>query len=376
MRGVLVDHQLLECTSGNSPAIRFDDQQTAGSYIQPASFDLPMRSTFYSVAAEPDLSNGRTITNHLLAEYRGTEYSTNNSDGSEQLMPGTLYLFEVAVELCLPASLEGSANPKSSTGRNFIHSKLICENGCQFDSIPAGYCGKLYVLATPRAYPVRWSPKETLVQVRLRSSPQTFLDRWELERLHQENRLVVNDEPAFREQGLMLHLDLQSDPAILIAHRMGRTLDLGDRDRHRPHLYFWDKPLDGRAISHLEPGDMALARTHEQVRIPLGVCAEMAAIDPRHGEVRWHDAGFIDPGFGLDPEGVNDGADIVCEISNVGPSAVQLSTGREIGLLRYEWLAGTPDKPYGSAGNNYQYQKDQIRLAKQFLDWKDSHQRK
>lgn len=366
--GVLVDHQLNKLSTGNKPAIIFGAGHVADSYIQPASFDLPMWPDFYSVSAEPYLGDDETIGEFFLNNYCLNKISVDKKEGSVALIPGTLYLFEAACTLNLPKTINGNANPKSSTGRNFIHSKLITESGKSFDIIPSGYQGKLYVLVTPRCYPIRWCPQEPLIQVRLRNCQQKFLTKGELIKLNNEMPLVVNAPATIDPPGLLLHLNLAGKPSILVAHRMGRTIVLSDRKKHHPHLYFWEKPLDGRGVSHLEPGDNALSKTLEMVRIPETVCAEMSAVNVRHGDVRWHDAGFIDPGFGLDLTGKNDGADIVCEISNIGPSPVQIGTGKEIGYLCFEKLDSQPTKIYGQANNSYQLQRG-IRLAKQFRDW-------
>jgi len=369
--GVLVDHQLKRLASGRLPAIIFDQGLVPESYIQPASFDLPMRPNFYSIAAEPHLGDGQTIGQYFLDNYRQNKLSVDEIEGFVTLNPGTLYLFEAACEFNLPPKINGNANPKSSTGRNFIHSKLITENGRSFDTISSGYNGKLYILVAPRCFPVRWGPKESLVQIRLRNNEQKFLSKTELLKLNDKTPLLINSLAIIDSLGLQLHLDLTGQPSILVAHKTGRIITLVDRKKHPPHLYFWEKPLDGRGISHLEPGDSALAKTLELIRIPNSVCAEMSAVNVRHGDVRWHDAGFIDPGFGLDPTGNNHGAEIVCEISNIGPSPVQIGTGKEIGCLRFEQLDSQPNKIYGQLNNSYQLQRG-IRLAKQFKPWPSS----
>ncbi len=99
----------------------------------------------------------------------------------------------------------------------------------------------------------------------------------------------------------------------------------------------------------------------------------MMPFNPAHGEIRYHDAGFIDPGFGHGRHGELNGSTIVCEITNVGAGAAQLANGRRISILRFERLDDVPDQVYGENSANrskshYQGQQG-ITLAKQFRPW-------
>lgn len=369
--GVLVDKQIRSLTEGSRPSL-----VVAPQYIQAASIDLPITNVIRLVAGEPDLSANVTIERFFIKHYQQTRFDLNNFDGkSLTLSPGQTYLAQLDMECHLPSTLSAFANPKSSTGRNAIHCKLICENGKEFDAVPAGYRGKLYLLITPRIFPVNIRQTETLAQLRIVSGKRRFLHGWELEHLHRQSPLIGNTdcEPVFCDEGMMLHLDLTGEPAILVAHDTRRTLPLWERCSQYPGQYFYDKGLDTRGIIHVEPRQFALARTREHVRIPPGYCAEMMPFNPAHGEIRYHDAGFIDPGFGHGRHGELNGSTIVCEITNVGAGAAQLANGRRISILRFERLDDVPDQVYGENSANrskshYQGQQG-ITLAKQFRSW-------
>ncbi len=371
MNNVLNDRQLRSLLGGKSPSIIVDPK-----YVQAASIDLPLKDKVVLVSGEPDLSANGTIRQFFLKHYTQTEYSFENfNKKSFTLTPGSTYLIELDIKLSLPSTLSAYANPKSSTGRNAIHCKLICENGKEFDHVPLGYKGGLYLLVTPRIFPIDLAQTETLAQLRIVNGVRKFIPGWQLEHIHRQSPLLGNPgiEPVFCEGGIMLHLDLTGKPAILIAQETKRALRLTDRRKQNPGNYFWEKPLDARGIIHLEPGQFALARTHELIRIPPGYCAEMMAINPAHGEIRYHDAGFIDPGFGHGRHGDIDGATIVCEITNIGAGAAQLASGRQIGVLRFEELDETPEQVYGETSgtrskSHYQGQTN-ITLAKQFVPW-------
>ena len=105
--------------------------------------------------------------------------------------------------------------------------------------------------------------------------------------------------------------------------------------------------------------------TREAVAVPPDYAAEMVPYDTRAGEFRVHYAGFFDPGFGWDiATGKAGGSRAVLEVrSHEVP--FMLEHGQTVGWLRYERMAGRPDRLYGSGiGSNYQGQA--LQLAKQF----------
>lgn len=364
--GPLVDRQIFHLTEGPEPSLKIGNQ-----HIQPVSVDLPIGSLIHQVSAEPNLHCRFRIERFL------TDYSLNRIDLRRQaqgfftLTPRSTFVIELDVRLDLPSGVSIKTSPKSSTGRNAIHSKVIASNGVEFDIIPAGYRGKIYAVVTPRVFPIQVKAGETLVQARLFAGNRVFLQDWELEHFHRQQPLIGNEgyKPIFTSEGLLLHLNLGGKPSNLVANPLGKPIPLWARDLD-PTSHFREKQLDHNENLFLEPREFALAETIEQVRIPPLFCAEMSVSDPRHGEIRWHDAGFFDPGFGFGETGELNGASIVCEITNYGDATAMLSHGQQIGSLRFERLSGQPENVYGSTkiGSHYQGQVA-IRMAKQFAPW-------
>ncbi|MBN9069116.1 MAG: 2'-deoxycytidine 5'-triphosphate deaminase, partial [Rhizobiales bacterium] len=65
------------------------------------------------------------------------------------LETGCVYIVPLMEELKLPADVAASANPKSSTGRLDIFTRVMTDHGPEFDQIPAGYAGPLYMEVSP-----------------------------------------------------------------------------------------------------------------------------------------------------------------------------------------------------------------------------------
>jgi dCTP deaminase len=75
------------------------------------------------------------------------------SDGAV-LETGCVYVAEIAESLALPPGIAASANPKSSTGRIDVFTRVIVDGGAAFDVVPDGYAGPLYAEISPKTFPV------------------------------------------------------------------------------------------------------------------------------------------------------------------------------------------------------------------------------
>ena len=68
------------------------------------------------------------------------------------------------------------ANPKSSTGRLDIFTRLIADQAPEFEAVPDGYQGPLYAEISPRTFSVLVRPGSCLSQLRLRRGPAAMSD--------------------------------------------------------------------------------------------------------------------------------------------------------------------------------------------------------
>src|SRR6267378_443524 len=67
---------------------------------------------------------------------------------------GCVYIVPVMEELALPQQIRARANPKSTTGRLDVFTRLITDFGSELERVPTGYKGKLYTEIVPRTFSI------------------------------------------------------------------------------------------------------------------------------------------------------------------------------------------------------------------------------
>ena len=329
--------------------------------IQPASLDLRLGRTAYRVRSSFLPGPGKTVAERIDALKL---HEIDLSDGAV-LERGCVYLVPLQEQAALPAGISATANPKSSTGRLDIFTRVICDNARGFDAVPEGYHGPLYLEISPRTFPVLVRSGSRLSQMRFRSG-DTRLSVDEHKALHARETLVFDADVQIGP-GVSLSIDLMGEGRDgLIGFRSKRHTAVIDVDRRNALevLDFWD-PLYRRGDAELilDPDEFYILVSREAVQVPPDHAAEMVPFDPLVGEFRVHYAGFFDPGFGHAPAG-GSGSRAVLEVrSREVPFLV--GHGQTIGHLVYERMAEKPDRLYGSdLGSNYQAQG--LKLSKHF----------
>jgi dCTP deaminase len=331
--------------------------------IQPASLDLRLGATAWRVRASflpgKDTPVSAKIERMMMHQIDLTQPTVFER--------GCVYIAELMEHLRLPADISGKSNPKSSTGRLDIFTRLIADGGTEFESVPEGYSGKLYIEIVPRTFSVLAQQGARLNQMRfVRGTPPS--DQ-KLDELHSHDALVYSgaDAPmaAMISDGLWISVDLEGDGEI-VGYRAKQHAPLIDLSRinHYEAREFWE-PLhrDTHRSLVLNPDDFYILMSRERIRIPPSFAASMVPYDPSVGEFRIHYAGFFDPGFGYGNNDVN-GARAVLEVrSHEVPFLIE--HGQGVGRLIYERLLGLPERLYGvNIGSNYQAQG--LKLSKQF----------
>jgi dCTP deaminase len=360
-QGILVDqdlHALFE--SGALSSL----QLLAEKQIQPASLDLRLSRKAYRVRASFLPGAGVSVDTRLKDL---TLHEISLAEGAV-LEVGCVYIVPLQESMALPNDLSGTTNPKSSTGRLDVFTRVIADGAQAFDTIREGYVGPLYCEISPRTFPILVHEGSRLVQLRLRRG-DARLDDVALSDLHHKSSLVAETQAHIRD-GLCLQIDLKGEgvkgmSADLIGYRAKRHTGVIDMERIGAYAVddFFE-PLrlakDGRLI--LDPGQFYILASREAVHIPPGFAAEMVPIDPLMGEFRVHYAGFFDPGFGHAGAGGH-GARAVLEVRSHDVPFV-LEHGQSVARLVYEKLAGEPTALYGQIGSNYQGQG--LKLSKHF----------
>jgi len=336
------------------------------SQIQPASLDLRLGAVAWRVRAS--FLPGKSST--VQAKIDRLKMHQIDLTKPTVLEKGCVYIAELMEELKLPADIAGAANPKSSTGRLDIFTRLITDAGVEFEGVVAGYKGKLYVEIMPHTFSVLAQQGTRLNQIRfMRGNPPPSDAK--LTELDQTLQLVYSDtdgpQPAMIKNGLWVSVDLEGDSSNgIIGYRAKHhapLIDLSKINYYDP-LDFWE-PIQRSADRSLvlNPDDFYILVSREKVRIPNSFAASMVPYDPSVGEFRIHYAGFFDPGFGYGANNLK-GARAVLEVrSHDVPFMIE--HGQDVGRLIYERLLGEPESIYGvTIGSNYQSQG--LKLSKQF----------
>ena len=329
--------------------------------VQPASLDLRlgkrawrMRASFLPGPDRPVAACIEQLALHEIDLERGAVLETD-----------CVYVAELMEGLALPPDIAAAANPKSSTGRIDVFTRVIADHARAFDMIPAGYHGPLYAEISPRTFPVLARSGSRLSQVRFRHG-HARLDDAGHRALHAREKLVTSSEPSI-SGGVAVSVDLAGfGEDGLIGYRAKRHTGLIDVDKVAAHdlLDFWEPIHDrGRRDLILDPGEFYILASKEAVRVPPDHAAEMTPFAPLVGEFRVHYAGFFDPGFGAAEAG-GAGARAVLEVRSHDVPFI-LEDGQIVGRLVYERMAEAPRALYGAGlGSNYQAQG--LKLSKHF----------
>jgi len=342
-----------------TPAIQEDQ-------IQPASLDLRLGDIAHRVRAS-FLTGPSSSVETKIKDLRMTRVDLTSAAVLEK---DCVYIVPLLEELHLPDGISGKANPKSTTGRLDIFTRLITDYGVEFDRLPAGYRGKLYVEIVPRTFTVGIRAGMKLNQLRFVQGTADSQDK-EIKKLDRDETLVYMDEDvptkARLDRGLRITVNLEgSEPGEVIAYKARANAPVIELDRinHYSPEEFWEPRYQSASKSLiLDAGAFYILASRERVRVPPNFAAEMVPFDPSDGEFRIHYAGFFDPGFGYGASDIK-GTRAVLEVrAHEVPFLIE--HGQLVGRLNYMPLLSKPDKIYGvQIGSSYQRQA--LALSKQF----------
>lgn len=360
--------------------------------FQPNSIDLRLGKKAYRVRSS-FLPENESV-NQKIEKLQ--QYSFSIEDGAV-LEPNCVYIIPLLEVLNLPEShfttdkaggkcenaegvklvsnenLTAKANPKSTTGRLDIFTRVITDFSHRFEEIEPGYKGNLYLEVVPKSFPIRVKTGHRLNQLRIRNGLQILSDE-ELLRVHGADPLLFNTDgtPLAMDRvkvnnGLFMSVNLTAEKDNILGYKAKKHRDLIDLDKidHYEISDFWE-PIHSSSEDHLilEPEAFYIFASRERCRIPKHLAAEMIAYDTGSGELRTHYAGFFDSGFG--GEVSDKGARAVLEVrSHDVPFLIE--DGQTFCSMRFEPNMENPAFTYGSSiKSNYQGQG--LKLGKHFKD--------
>ena len=332
-KGVLPDRELAGLFE--TGAIRSDNALDSDQ-IQPASIDLRLAFDAYRIRASFLPGQNRSVAD-VLQEPGIELHRIELTPQGAVLETGCVYLVPLQESLRLPAGISGRANPKSSTGRIDVFTRVVTNKSKAFDEVPTGYSGPLWLEISPRTFPILVRPGDRLAQLRLR--------RGKPEDTSEKTVSIDLEQP-------------EGQPVGWRAKRHGGLIDLRGVGKHDVTA-FWE-PLYARAGRLvLDPEEFYILASREAVKVASTKAAEMAPIAPELGEFRAHYAGFFDPGFGTN----KGGSRAVLEVRSRDVPFI-LEHGQPVAKLVYEPMSSKPKALYGGKMSNYQGQG--LKLSKHF----------
>lgn len=338
--------------------------------IKPASLDMTISDEVYrleSVFLPKPIETIRTF----LEERR------NNSlhNLKYPLERGVAYLAKLNEELSLPEMVYGYCNPKSSTGRNDVHVRVLADEVSVYDTIPLKYDGELWMIIQPKSYPVLINPGESLSQIRFFNQDTRF-DETELQISFQKDKLLWSLDGKKRpfsydkikikhnDGTIVLTLDLKFSRVVGYECReSNKVVNLSAYNLYDLIDFF--NPITVRNESiHLKKGRFYILSTREAVRVPPHLACEMVPMHERNGEFRSHYAGFIDPGWGYGKNGEGAGRPLTLEVRPFEDMVIR--DNQPIANIRFERMSEVPEISYDNIETSNYIEQSGPRLAKQF----------
>ncbi len=329
----------------------------------PASLDIALADEIYEIDRVMLPRKNETVLDLIKGGMNGRKFNSNRLD------TGKLYMIAHSENLRLPSSLYGYANPKSTTGRNFNHTRMISDFVDMFDHLPREHRGRIWSLVQPKTWPITFEPnKDPLNQLRIfvRDSRVSEFQLMSLQQTQSIMRSHKGDELDARREFirggdhgyLLFSLDCESEICGYVAKENSNPVPIGKSDSCKAEDYF--EPIKGMGYIDLEPGRFYILSSVERVQMPDNYAGEVKAIDERLGEFRSHLAGFFDPGFGKNQKGNNITLEVYVQ------EKMRVRHGQLFCSLHLEKMAYLPESDYAQVTGNYKTQHGP-RLARNFF---------
>ena len=336
--------------------------------IQPASIDLRLSSVAYRVQASFLPGQNATVQEKL----KTMEMHQIDLSNGAVLEKGCVYIVPLQESLRLTNGFSGIANPKSSTGRLDVFTRLLTDYTSEFETVQSGYNGPLYAEISPRTFSILVRKDSTLNQLRFRKGNPLAADS-AMRKLQETEGLIGSEKSKIDiNNGVAISVDLSGQAKNgLIGYRAKPHTAIVDIDKPGSCsvLDYWEpvyKQKNRPANLILNPDEFYILMSKEFVTVPINYAAEMRAYDTKVGEFRVHYAGFFDPGFGHKSAG-GAGTRAVLEVrSHDVPFLIE--DGQTVCRLIYERMTQVPERLYGTQDFGSNYQGQGLKLSKHFKE--------
>ena len=311
----------------------YSKRSFTNNQIQPASLDLTLSENCYRIKAS-FIPNNIKISK-VIKELSLTYLDLNKNTLLEK---NCIYLCELNEKLNLPNNIMGKSNPKSTTGRLDIFTRVITENGKEYDFIDYSYKGKLYLEIIPQSFSIILKKNTSLNQIRFFHGPN--IDE-KIKQINISVSIKKNQVTAYK------------------AKKITSAIDLNKICFYAPDKY-WEKIIPKDNYFIIERDEFYILRSKEAICIKNNQAAELEPFKDSFGNFRVHYAGFFDPGFG----NYKSGTPAVLELRAYDTPFI-IRDGQLVGQLNYYNIDEIKKKSYGfKIKSNYHNQN--LKLAKQF----------
>lgn len=363
MDGILVYQQIRGLVEEGAV---LSNPHIAPAQIQPASLDLRLATRGYRVRSG-FLPETAAVADRLEET---TLYTFDLTDGAI-LERGHCYVIPLLERIEKPLPYQIRSNPKSSTGRLDLFTRLLADRNGRFEQVRPGYTGPLYLEIVPRSFPVRVRTGLSLCQIRFCTGSAVLSDQElvaEYERaplLYRADGTPLPLSEARIDDGLCMGVAMRRDEDLpdcigYVARRYTGVIDMGENDAHSVADYFEEIPEPKRGHYIVEPEEFYVFASKERIRVPGHLAAEMTCYDVGIGELRTNYAGFFDSGFGGDR-----GTRAVLEVR---PHDVPflVEDGQVFFKLVFFRMLEEPEVVYGDEQLESHYQGQGLKLSKHF----------
>ena len=301
--------------------------------VQPASLDLTLSDKCYRIKAS-FIPNNLKISK-VIKELSLTKIDLNNNILLEK---NCIYLCELNEKLRLAHDIMGKSNPKSTTGRLDIFTRVITENGKEYDLVNYNYKGKLYLEIIPQSFSIIIKKNTSLNQIRFFKSSN--ID-YKIKQINISVSIRKNQISAYK------------------AKKITSAIDLNKINFYKSDKY-WEKIIPKDNYFIIERDEFYILRSKESIKIKNNQAAELEPFKDSFGNFRVHYAGFFDPGFGNNKYGTP----AVLELRAYDTPFI-IRDGQLVGQLNYYEIEKIKKEGYGIKINS-NYFNQNLKLAKQF----------
>ena len=301
--------------------------------LQPASLDLTLSDKCYRIKAS-------FIPNNIKISEVIKELSLKKIDLNQNtlLEKSCIYLCELNEKLNLPNDIMGKSNPKSTTGRLDIFTRVITENGKEYDYIDYAYNGKLYLEIIPQSFSIILKKNVSLNQIRFFRG--------------------LNIDDKIKQINLSVSIKRNQITAYK-AKKITSAIDLSKKNFYKLDKY-WEKIIPEDNYFIIERDEFYILRSKEAIIIKNNQAAELEPFKDSFGNFRVHYAGFFDPGFGNNKLGTP----AVLELRAYDTPFI-IRDGQLVGQLKYYKIEEIKKDSYGTKIKS-NYFNQNLKLAKQF----------